>query len=127
MADEIQLQVSLSVSKGGAKSSIALKTIKVDMAGDNFVNKTQTIATSAEAIEVGDISTLGWLIVGNLDATNFVQIGIDSGGFVPFVNLKAAAAEADQEWAVFRLTPGITLQAQADTAATLIQYMLIED
>lgn len=53
-------------------------TLTVTMTGTDFVVDTQDIGTSDEAITKGEIGTLGWCLIYNLDATNYVEIGLTS-------------------------------------------------
>lgn len=64
-----------------------------------------------EIIAVGDLAALGLLTVENIDPTNFVDLGPTSAGaMVPFQRVLPGESYA------YRLTPGIVLRAQADTA-----------
>lgn len=78
MASEISAAVSLNASKGGATVT-ASGTKTADMAGDQMITNVQAVGTSAEALVVGDVSTIGYVLIKNLDATNYVEIGLDSG------------------------------------------------
>jgi len=77
----------------------------------------QTIGTTEETLNVGDVSNSGYIVVINLDDTNSVQIGLSSqycielpknGGFTIFpptgtIYAKANSAECDVE---FYVLPG---------------------
>jgi hypothetical protein len=77
MANEITATASLSASKGGA--SINNSGSKVaDMAGDQMIGNVQAVGTAAEALNVGDVSTIGYVYLKNMDATNFVEVALDS-------------------------------------------------
>ena len=78
MANEIIASASLGSSKNGANIS-ANATKTADMAGDQMIGTVQIIGTAAEAISLGDVSTIGYIFLKNMDATNFVQIALDSG------------------------------------------------
>ena len=78
MANEIQVQASLQASKNGVSvQNTGNKTH--DMAGDQMLSNVQIIGTSAEALVLGDVSTIGYVFLKNLDSVNFVQIALDSG------------------------------------------------
>lgn len=65
-----------------------------------------------EAIVTADLAALGLMTVENIDPTNFVDLGLDvAAAFVPFMRLLPGESYP------VRLTPGITLYAQADTGA----------
>jgi len=78
MANEINASISLGVNKNGlVLNGGGSKT--ADMAGDQGLTNVQIIGTSAEAIVLGDVSTIGYVAFKNLDPTNFVQLALDSG------------------------------------------------
>lgn len=125
MADEITLSIALDFIKGVRKTNtlgMGVTALEIDVAGTDFIGpKTQTIGTTAEAIDVGDIGTTGYFVVKNLDATNYVDFSratFTSGGGT--VRLKAGDA------AVFRFASN-TPYALADTAAVEIVYLMIEE
>lgn len=126
MADEISIKLQMSFKKGlMQKVSINPAAFTIDVAGTDYIYATQSIATSATAIDKGDITTPGYMLVHNMDATNFVEIGYDDTGFKPTIKLLGAAAIGNQEWALFRCTQA-TPQAKADTSACVIEYLMIE-
>ena len=113
MADEISIKISLKMSKSPMQDiNVNPATFTVDMSGTDYIYATQNIGTSAENLAQGDVGTPGWMIVHNLDATNFVELGYDDTGFKPFVKLKGNATVAKREWAMFRTTQA-TPQAKA--------------
>lgn len=75
----------------------------------------QTIGTTEEALDVGDVSSAGYILVINLDDTNYVEVGLTgsycielpkNGGFAVFpptgtIMAKANSAECDIEFYVF--------------------------
>lgn len=79
-----------------------------------------TIGTSEESVALGELSTLGWVLMRNLDETNFVQWGFattDYGGRM----------EAGEPAGPFRLEPGTTIYLKADTAACQVLIYALED
>lgn len=101
--------------------TIATGTLTIAMTGADFFHGSQNIGTSAENLAKGDIGTPGYILVHNLDATNYVEIGHDeTGTFVADVKLKKG------EWAFFRCAQA-TPQARANTGACNIEYVLFED
>lgn len=120
MADEITLTFGLSMLKATAgQVDRNPDQQSVTMTGTDFVHNTQNIATSAEALAKGDITTPGYCMFHNLDGTNYVEIGYDDTGFKPTVRLNAG------EWAMFRCTQAAP-QAQANTAAVNLEYIILE-
>jgi hypothetical protein len=123
MANEITVGASLSVVKGTFSESRSVSGKKVTMTGTNATKQVQNIGTSAENLSFGsDIGNLGYAFLRNLDATNYLEIGRDvSGTFYPTITLKAS------EFALVRLTPGVTYQAKANTAACDLEALALED
>jgi len=122
MATELNVTVNADYTPdGGQRIPIRPGQVSIVPTGADFNYATQNIGTSAEAIAQGDVGTPGWIIVHNMDSTNFVEIGYDDGGFKPTVQVKA------DEWAFFGIsTAAATIQAKADTAAVNIQYAIFE-
>ena len=121
MANEIKVRIGLWVSKGNVSEDVAETDQYLTMTGDHLVHQTQEIGfAAAEALNVGEITTVGWAYFRNLDATNYVQIGYDDTGFKPTIKLKAG------EYCVCRLGQDAPY-AQADTGAVDLEYILIED
>jgi hypothetical protein len=117
MANELSLVASASQTKNGATYS-ASYTDTVDVSGNTPVANVQSIGTADETLALGEISSLGWMIAKNLDATNFVEIGHTSGTYS--IKLKAG------EFCSFRIGSGMTaIHAKSDTAACLLQYLLL--
>lgn len=122
MSNELKVVTSMSYSKGNVKLGVAENNQYVDVSGDHSVHRTQEVGFAAhEALDVGEITTVGWGYFRNLDSTNYVEIGIDDGGsFEAVVKLKAG------EFCFCRLASNAPY-AQADTGAVDLEYMLIED
>lgn len=76
---------------------------------------------AAEEIQAGEAPgmTGGWVVLQNLDDTNFVDVYQDSGT-ESIIRLNAG------EFAAFRMNPDIgTLEAKADTAAVDVAFFRI--
>ncbi len=77
MANEINASISLGVNKNGVVlNGGGSKT--ADMAGDQGITNVQIIGTGAEAIVLGDVSTIGYVAFKNLDPTNYVELGLEN-------------------------------------------------
>lgn len=123
MANEITINTTFKVTKGYLDLTRQLAiTPTLTASAPNVAGFTQAIGFAAsEAIAVGDVATLGWAWFKNLGPTNFVDIGPYSGGaLVPFVRLLVGEA------ALLRLTPGITIHAQADTAGIVLEKLIYD-
>jgi len=125
MANEITVSVSLSVINGDASFSRKVSAQQYDQTASGGRGGIQEIGFGAhEAILVTDVTTEGWCYFRNIDATNFVQIGIDvAATFYPIIRLEPG------EPAIFRASQvaGATLYGQADTGAVKIEYRVNED
>jgi hypothetical protein len=122
MANEITLNLSWTLTKSNHKDSFQPGTKSITQTGVGAHCPVVSVGTSEEDLTVGDISTLGWLTLQNLDATNYVQWGPKSGGAMVAVGrLKPG------EIAHLRLEPGITLRWIANTGACKVLVKLLED
>lgn len=125
MANEITSNFSLSVNKGSFTFSRSLsKQITISASSPNVAGGTQSIATTAagEAVGLGDVATNGIAYFVNLDATNYVEIGIQNGGtFYPLIRLNAG------EGGVMRLAQGVAPYARANTSAVVMEYHIFDN
>lgn len=122
MADEIAVSAILQVAKGTLIVKPTQPNFTATMTGSGiYASGAAAIGFAAhEAIPLGDVSTPRWSRFKNLDATNFVQIGVDaSGTFVPFVKLKPGEACV--------LPLAAAPYAQADTGAVNLEYLILPD
>lgn len=117
MAGELSLRVSLSFAKSSAEVQRS-KGISVDVTGDAFTHEVQSVGTSEEALAQGaDLGTPGYVLILNLDGTNYVEVGSTTGVY----DIKLLAGE----WACYRHNSA-TLYAKANTSACLVEYIIIE-
>lgn len=73
------------------------------------------IGTSEEDISFGDI-TPGFVIIQNMDATNYVQIGPKSGGaMIAYQKIRPG------RFALIELDAGVTMRAKANTATVRLR------
>ena len=118
MANEIKINLSLSLSKGGSTEEMSLIKEDITMTGDNFLHNKQTIGTSAEALVVGDVGTGGWFFAANRDPTNFVTIFDTADEATALVKILAGEGE------MFRAN--VAPFAKADTADVLLEYFIVD-
>lgn len=122
MADEITITNSASLSNGTYKDQLTFGgTFRIDQSSAGSAGGIRAIGTSAENLTMTDISTPGILYVKNLDATNFVEIGVDNTGFVAMAKLEPGDPPAQ-----FRVADSTTIQLKADTASCNIQFWVME-
>jgi hypothetical protein len=120
MANEITVNVSLGVRNGNLSDSFSPGALTFTQAaiGGPYPGY-QTIGTTEETIPTTEITTLGWAVFRNLDATNYIRIGFSTG--VYGIRLEPG------EVACFRLNPGVTIYAIADTAACKLLVKIYQD
>ena len=117
MADEITVSITVSATKDGSGSfSTPRLAFTTDMVGNNLVGGlTQDIGTSSETITLGDIAAAAnVLVIQNLDTTNYIEVGGDSGLTVFKLKIPAGESYVIQ-------SPTTPLYAKANTASVRIQ------
>lgn len=119
MADELTVSAKLNFTKGGVSVALGKTGLQVDVAGDEFTHLIQTIGTTEESLNLGDVSSPGFCILVNLDSTNFVELRPGSAKD-DMIKLKPG------EVAMFRLATS-TPYAIADTGACRVQFIVFED
>ena len=117
MANEISISASLAFDKT-ITDSFSCQGLTFTMSGTEYIKNVQSIGTSEEALIVGDV-TPGFILMKNLDPTNFVSFRSATGA-TNTVKLKPG------EIALFR-SSGAAPFMIADTGACRVQYLLIED
>src|SRR4051812_503069 len=120
MSAEISFSAYLSANKNSVAVASGSLTKTNDMTGDQMFANVQIVGTSAEALAMNDVATLGLLFVRNMDATNFVQLALDSGMTNKFAKLKPG------EFCLVPVDPSATIYAKADTAACNLQVVAVE-
>ena len=124
MAGEIQLSAQLRISKGFLTDAISANaTIDCNTASPSKAGGCPLIPTTAAgtALSLGSLTTPGMSFFKNLDPTNYVEMGIQTGGtFYPLVKIKPG------EFAPFRLST-LAPYARAHTAACLLEYEIYDD
>jgi hypothetical protein len=120
MADEITLTVKLRYEADGDETELGVDDLSITVAGSQIVHNVQSVGTSEEALNLGEVATGGVLLAVNRDPTNFVE-------------LRAATGETDAvrlnagEPAVMRVSADAAAPyVIADTAAVRLEYWLIE-
>jgi len=122
MADEITVTARLDITNGYMKRSFAPGALKFDQTsiGSNWF--TWSVGFAAEEdLTLTDITTEGWCVMRNTDTANYVTYGPKSGTMVAWGRIEAG------EVAMCRLEPGITIRAQANTAAVDLDILILED
>lgn len=120
MADEITVNTTFNLLKGYNRFTWTPGALSVTQTGAGGPTPGYvTIGTTEESIAFSELSTLGWVVIQNLDSTNYVRWGFSAGAYGG--RLRAG------EYAVFRLNPGTTLYLIANTAACKVLVNAFED
>ena len=124
MANELTLTVSMAFAKVPvASQGLSANSQQFTVSGINYNKKTQLIPTTAggTAIDVAGLATLGWIMVKNLDATNYVTLlAAVSGATICRIPPSASI--------LLYLDPAVTAPAAiAHTGACMIEYMMVEN
>lgn len=119
MANEITVTASLQFAKGNITAlTRSYNGVSVTVTGTAYVQNVQTVGTSEEALLIGDV-TPGYVLMKNLDSTNFVSVRHATGGS-NCVKLKPG------EVSLFRFASAAPFVI-ADTAPVQLEYYLIAD
>jgi len=123
MANEITFQQQMVLNNGSLKDQHSSGSIAVDQTTAALMRNVQTVPTTAggTALDIGSLTTPGFASFINLDATNYIEIGINvAATFHPTAKLKPG------EQAMFRLATTAPY-AIADTASVKLFYVIYED
>lgn len=122
MANEITIQSNIAVSNGGLSTDTKQASYRVNQTTAAIHDAVHTITTTEAALSFPTITTKGYLWLKNLDSTNFVTFGPESGGaMVPFIKLAAGETAGPME-----IASGVTIRADADTASCKVRVVLTE-
>lgn len=123
MANEITISKVVRLNNGTLQDTRSTGNLQITQSTALMYSNVQVIGTSEENIAVGaDIATLGIATIKNLDSTNYIQWGPSSGGsMVAGIRLKAG------EEFTFRMEPGTTYRAKANTAACNLLVVIYND
>lgn len=120
MADEITVSMSMAVSNGNLSFSRNVGSKSFDQAAVGGPTPAMlTIGTIEESVAFSELTTVGWVLMENLDSTNYVEWGFSSGTY-------GGRMEAGES-ALFRLNPSTTLYMRANTASCAVTVYALED
>lgn len=122
MAGELRATLTTQLTNGSLVDPNLQGSASIDQSVAAFVVLNPTVTTSEGDITFTGITTLGWIRIRNLDATNFVKYGPNSAGSMIVLGKLKPGEEA---W--LRLMTGVTLRMQADTASCKVQIRAYND
>jgi hypothetical protein len=121
MANEITLTTGIQILKANLVGGVDQRTYQVDMAGTRFIRNVQAVGTTYEAIVTGDLASAGVATFRNLDATNYIEIGLEvSAAFQPMLRLNSG-----ESFGPVRLST-LNIFARANTAAVNLDSFIAE-
>lgn len=123
MANEITLTLGLTVSKGGVTETFNPGQKQFTMSGTNIARLTQTVGfAAAEVLILGDVvGAPGYILMHNLDATNYVEVFNETGATLPVVHLRPGG------YALFEFAASATAPfVQANTGACKIEFLVVQ-
>lgn len=117
MADELSLTASIVFTKSTVRQSKTVNETLIDVGGNKYVSGVQAIGNAAEALTLGGLTSLGYCMLKNLDATNYIEVrdGADGADVV-----KLLAGDV----AIFRLATNAPY-AISNSSADL-EYLILE-
>ena len=131
MANEISGAFQLTVANGGYNDGRQYNFTADQSAVARGARLIQNIPTTAGGTALAipaTVATLGYAWFINLDPTNYVKIGIQTGGtFFPLIRLKGNATASKREAAFLRLEPGVTVYALANAGAVDLEFGVLND
>ncbi len=122
MANELErARLYLRYYRNGEEADFEEFTEYLSVAGTEYHYSVQSIGFAAkENLTKGDVGTIGYIAMKNEDTTNFCSFGDDADA--PSIELKAG------ESCLLRWSRSVAnISALADTGATRIRYLIIED
>ena len=126
MANEIEISLSISASKGGMNINRS-ENFKATMSGDSITHSVLEVGTSAEVlVESNELGSAGWCFLKNLDSSNLVEFGRQGADAADENLIKLKPGES----CLFRVSDQGSddqVYGLADTAACNVEYILIED
>ena len=122
MANEISIDARMSCKNGSLQLSIVPGGRTVNQAVARGGNPgTVSVGTAEQVLTFGDLTTPGYCLMQNLDATNYVAVGpTSSGAMVAALRLLAG------EYALLRLAPAAVYRAKAHTAAVNLLIVALD-
>ena len=132
MADEATIRVSMSILNGNLNYRSYPTDFQADVTGKKGpVPGAITAAVLGTSVSFAELTTPAWCRIANLDATNYVTVGIldPDGDFYPFLEVLPGEFQVirlsrsfGQSWGVGTATSdsGCTLHIQANTAPCIV-------
>lgn len=124
MANELSVKITADLINGNLRERFAPGggSLQVTQTTALAFGGTFALSTTEEVLSAGDVGTLGYMFLQNLDGTNSILYGPESAGaLVAFGKLKPGEA------AVIRLQTGITIRAKSSAGTPTLFYKILND
>lgn len=118
MANEITLTVSFRCLNGDYDSGPLSLTKQITQSAQGANSVIQPMTTTSTGISVGPVTTYGYMFCRNIDSTNNIVLGST-------VNYEMTLKPG--EFAIFRRTPGVNMEAKASAGTPKLQVLLLQD
>ena len=120
MANELYTSGTMTFEdSSGAFAEMFFSAQQTTISTLRYVKEKISVGTTEEAMPLGEITTLGWFMMRNFDATNFVNVLVGTGGAA------ILRCPASSRIGPLRFGAGVTAPYFiADTGACLIEFML---
>ncbi len=79
MAIALNIAAKMTVTAGGVPILTPVFSQSVTPSDQNTFTGTPTIGTSAQLLDLGNVTSPGYVLIANLDATNYVEIDLATG------------------------------------------------
>ena len=125
MANEITISGSLQYANPArniSNKALSVSNVKATITGYNYTSGTMTVPTTAggTAIPLASLTSVGWAIFKNNDATNYVEI-------MTAVSGSKFAQILPGECTLLRFSPSVTAPAAiAHTASIELEFLILE-
>ena len=114
-------QVRMTIDEDGRRQDIATAAIDPGQTGKAIMSGVLSVVhTSATEVPLGPVTTPGWAMFRNLDATNYVNLGYDDTGFVAVMKIGAGQCVVVSLDAVLAAP-----YVQAAVATCLLDYTIL--
>ncbi len=127
MANELDIQLALRCYKPSAMSSAIGRALilQATMTGRFTVEGTILVGVTATLVPLGQVVQPHWSYFKNLDATNFIDVLNGSRGNEEDDDAATIIKLLPGEAAIFPMLDTAVPYATADTAACLMEYLII--
>lgn len=122
MANELTFSMAMTFYKSSIMTAAVGRSKegqRVTVSGSAYVESTLSVATSATLVPIGNVSSLGYGFFWNADGTNFLKLRNGLTG-ADLAKLRPQGLPA-----FIPLLDTATLYAIADTAACVMEYLIV--